>query len=178
MFVLPAFSYSGYSILSNTTSQLGAQASPYAWVMNSAFALMGIAVIVPFWGSLRHGHYEDILPIIFGLSFVMVAIFQHEPGITGLAYNHTAALLHSVFATIMGIVISAYAVIKAMRADSTTDRILAVLALVSASGLSFLMYAVPAYTGVLQRIMFLSVLAWLGYVILSMQSAKNVSPGS
>lgn len=178
MFVLPAFSYSGYKTLTNTTSQLGAQSSPYAWIMNSAFALMGIMMIVSFWGGLRHKHYEDILPIIFGLSFVMVAIFQHEPGITGLVYNHTAALLHSVFATIMGIVISAYAIIKAMKADSTTDRILAVFALVSASGLSFLMYAVPAYTGLLQRIMFLSVLAWLGYLVISMPSDKGVSSGS
>ncbi len=178
MFILPAYSYSGYSILSNTTSQLGAQASPHAWIMNSAFALMGASVIISFWGGLRLKCYEDTLPIVFGLSFVMVAIFQHEPGITGLAYNHTAALLHSVFATIMGIVISVYAIIKAMKADSTTDRILAVLALISASGLSFLMYAMPNYTGLLQRVMFLSVLAWLGYLILSMQSTKNVPPGS
>ena len=178
MFILSSFSYSGYRILSNTTSQLGAQSSPYAWVMNSAFALMGIAVVISFWGSLRHKYYEDILPIIFGLSFVMVAIFQHEPGITGLAYNHTTALLHSVFATMMGIVISVYAIIKAMKANSTTDRILAVLALVSASGLSFLMYAVPAYTGLLQRIMFLSVLAWIGYLVVSMQSAKSVPSDS
>jgi heme A synthase len=146
--------------------------------MNSAFALMGIAVVISFWGSLRHKYYEDILPIIFGLSFVMVAIFQHEPGITGLAYNHTTALLHSVFATMMGTVISVYAIIKAMKANSTTDRILAVLALVSASGLSFLMYAVPAYTGLLQRMMFLSVLAWIGYLVVSMQSAKSVPSDS
>jgi hypothetical protein len=146
--------------------------------MNSAFALMGIAVVISFWGSLRLKCYEDILPIVFGLSFVLVAIFRHEPGITGLAYDHTAALLHSIFATVMGIVISIYAIIKAIKADSTTDRILAVLALISASGLSFLMYAMPNYIGLLQRVMFLSVLAWIGYLVVSMQSAKSVPSDS
>lgn len=178
MFILPGFSYNGYSVLANTTSQLGAQASPYAWVMNSAFFLMGISVIISFWDSLSLKHYEDILPIVFGLSFVLVAIFKHEPGITGLAYDHTAALLHSIFATIMGIAISIYAIVKAVQAKQPRDRILAVLAFIGASGLSFLMYAVPAYTGLLQRIMFLSVLAWIGYLVVSMQSAKSVPSDS
>lgn len=163
IFILPAYSYDGYSLITNTTSQLGAQASPFAWVMNSAFIVMGVSIILLFTKDLSHQRYELLLRL-FALCFILVAIFQHEPGIEGVAYNHTEAMLHSVFATIMGVAISIFAVSKAIQAKITRDRTLAILAFASASGLSFLMYASPEYAGLLQRTMFISMLGWIGYL--------------
>ena len=49
IFILPFFSFEEYSIFKNTTSHLGAQNAPYAWVMNVVFALLGIASIADGW---------------------------------------------------------------------------------------------------------------------------------
>lgn len=43
MFLLPLWSFRGYSIAENTTSHLGAQGSPHAWVMNLVFIAIGLA---------------------------------------------------------------------------------------------------------------------------------------
>lgn len=165
MFLLPAFSYPGYDILVNTTSQLGAQHSPNDWVMNSAFTLMGISTMLAALHSIKKQKYIELLPFAFGFCFILVALFQHEPGTSGLAYDATEALLHSIFATAMGIIISVYAFIRTVIAATNRDRFFAAVALTSASGLSFLMYQVPEYTGILQRLMFIAVLIWLGYLV-------------
>ena len=45
-FLLPFYSFEGYSILSNTTSHLGAQGSPNAWLMNTVFIILGLVAIL------------------------------------------------------------------------------------------------------------------------------------
>lgn len=42
MFALPFYSVDTYSIIKNTTSHLGAQSSPNAWIMNISFILVGL----------------------------------------------------------------------------------------------------------------------------------------
>ena len=65
--ILPLFSYKGYSIISNTTSHLGAQGSPYAIIMNVVFILLGInAIYITFTTRIP---YIMIFGSIFGLSF-------------------------------------------------------------------------------------------------------------
>jgi hypothetical membrane protein len=54
IFILPFFSVDEYSILKNTTSHLGAQGAPYAWVMNVVFTLLGTAAIVDGWKQLSN----------------------------------------------------------------------------------------------------------------------------
>lgn len=44
-FGLPAVSAPEYSILRDTTSGLGAQGAPWAWVMNTVFAPLGLGVL-------------------------------------------------------------------------------------------------------------------------------------
>lgn len=52
VFILPFFSAPGYTIWRNTTSHMGAQGSPHAWVMNLVFILLGISVIAECWPRL------------------------------------------------------------------------------------------------------------------------------
>lgn len=73
MFILPFYSVDEYSILKNTTSHLGAQGAPYAWLMNVAFALFGIAAIVDGWMRLSKYWLHKVVLTIFGISLVLTA---------------------------------------------------------------------------------------------------------
>ena len=53
MFILPFFSFPGYSIIKNTTSHLGAQGAQHAWIMNTVFIFLGGAVVLDAWLGLR-----------------------------------------------------------------------------------------------------------------------------
>jgi hypothetical membrane protein len=69
MFILPFFSVDEYSMVKNTTSHLGAQGAPYAWVMNVAFALLGIATIIDGWVRLSKYWLHKVVLTVFGISF-------------------------------------------------------------------------------------------------------------
>ena len=49
MFILPWYSTPEYSIMNNTLSQLGAQNTPNAWIMNLTFVSLGISSVIAGW---------------------------------------------------------------------------------------------------------------------------------
>lgn len=61
MFLLPSFSVEGYSVLKNTTSHLGAQNAPYAWVMNVVFFMLGAACILEGWLHLHRFWFQKLI---------------------------------------------------------------------------------------------------------------------
>lgn len=75
MFLLPFYSADTYSIVKNTTSHLGAQSTPNAWIMNLAFILAGISCILEAWLHLRKYWFHKMLLSIFGLSLMFTGIF-------------------------------------------------------------------------------------------------------
>jgi len=97
---LPFKSFEGYSIISNTTSHLGAQGSPYAWVMNITFIILGLAAIQK--ASSSRIRYIQFFGIVFGLSLSATGIFQHTPLVINVATNQLHNTLHSVFASSTG----------------------------------------------------------------------------
>ncbi len=102
MFILPFFSVDEYSILKNTTSHLGAQGAPYAWVMNVVFALLGTGAIVSGWVRLSNFWLHKAALVVFGTSLFLTAFFQHAPIVPDVGFNVLEDDLHSIFATITG----------------------------------------------------------------------------
>ena len=102
MFILPFYSADGYSIIRHTTSQLGAQLTPNAWVMNLMFMAMGLACILEGWLHLKGFWFHKVVISVFGIGLMMTAVFHHAPIDEGLAFNVREDMLHSVFATIVG----------------------------------------------------------------------------
>jgi len=100
-FLLPLYSFEGYSIISNTTSHLGAQGSPNAWVMNLTFITLGLASI--FVVILSKVRFHQVIGSIFGISLILTGIFQHGSFIEGYTSNLFEDQLHSIFATMTGI---------------------------------------------------------------------------
>ncbi|OPL10084.1 MAG: hypothetical protein AVO34_12265 [Firmicutes bacterium ML8_F2] len=79
---LAFFSFEGYSLPSNTTSHLGAQGFPHAWLMNLVFVCLGLmAFLVTFATRIR---FHQVLGALFGLSLILTAFFPHAPLVSGL----------------------------------------------------------------------------------------------
>ena len=165
MFILPFFSVDDYSIMKNTTSHLGAQDAPYAWIMNVVFALLGIAAITDGWRHLHNYWLHKVVLMIFGISLVLTAFFQHAPIVSGVEYNETEDHLHSKFATITGFSFVFFAVASAFIETTTLRRIIAVAIGIIASLLSMLIFNLEDLAGIWQRLMFILVFAWLIYFL-------------
>ena len=167
IFILPFFSVDEYSILTNTTSHLGAQGAPYAWVMNAVFALLGIAVIVDCWGRLSKYWFHEVILTIFGISLIFTAFFQHAPIISNVEFNILEDDLHSKFATITGFSFTIFTISAAFIESTKMRKLIAYGMSIIAIILSILIFSVAEFAGVWQRMMFVIMFAWLMYFLYS-----------
>lgn len=157
-FLLPFFSFDGYSIISNTTSHLGAQGSPYALVMNTVFMLLGIMAILHIWKTKLL--YARVFGLIFGLSLALTGVFQHAPLVESLHVNQFHDLLHSVFATSTGFSFTLFAAGHAFMSRGTQRRAAITLAII-ALAVPLIMFSMPSVMGITQRFMFIAAFYWL-----------------
>jgi hypothetical membrane protein len=176
MFILPYFSAEGYSILSNTTSQLGAQNTPNAWIMNITFGLLGLACIWEAIRYLKHYWFQKILLIIFGVGLIFTAIFQHAPITEGVPYNLLEDQIHSVSASIVGFSFTLFSFSVAFIEKTNRRRIIALFMGLLATGLSLLMFSVTDLAGVWQRLMFTASFAWIIFFFACEKRTKSQLP--
>jgi len=160
-FILPHYSLEEYSILKHTTSHLGAQHSPNAWIMNISFILLGISCILESWFHLKRYWVHKILLIIFGSGLILVAIFQHAPIVEGTPYSQLEDTMHSIFATIVGISFTLFAFSAAFIEKTNKRRIFALLVGLMSIGFSMLIFSLVDLAGLWQRIMFILSFTWL-----------------
>ena len=165
IFILPFYSVDEYSILRNTTSHLGAQGAPYAWVMNVVFALLGIASIVDGWMRLSNYWLHKAVLIVFGTSLFLTAIFQHAPIVPDLTFSVLKDDLHSKFATITGFSFTFFAIASAFIESTRLRRLIAVVVGMVAMLLSMLIFNIADLAGVWQRMIFILAFAWLMYFL-------------
>ena len=165
IFVLPFFSVDEYSILKNTTSHLGAQGAPYAWVMNVVFVLLGIAAIVDGWMRLSNFWLHKVVLTIFGVALILTAFFQHAPIVPGVVFSELEDDLHSRLSTITGFSFVFFAIAAAFIEPTNVRRLIAVGVGIAASLLSILIFNLADLAGIWQRMMFIIVFAWLMYFL-------------
>ncbi len=173
VFILPFFSVEGYSILKNTTSHLGAQNTPNAWIMNTVFFLLGMACIYEGWFHLKGYRFQQIILIVFGASLFLTGIFKHAPINASLPYNLMEDELHSLFATIVGFSFTIFAISAAFIEGSAGKRILALVVGLSAIGFSGLIFVMTDFAGVWQRMMFMLAFAWLIFFFERIRANKS-----
>ncbi len=161
MFLLPFFSFDGYSILAHTTSHLGAQLSPHNWMMNLVFIIIGITVIIETIYFSKQITLITIPLVLFGVGLIGVAVFLHAPLVESQSYNGFADIMHSVAANTVGTAFTVYAIsmifIFEKKRHKTYALILSVLVIV----LPLLMTFIPPLMGLFQRIMFMISFGWL-----------------
>lgn len=155
---LPVFSFEGYSVLSNTTSHLGAQGSPYAWIMNFVFILLGISSILITCPSRLP--YNRIFGLLFGLSLILTGVFRHAPLTEGLDVNQLHDTFHSIFATSTGFsftLLAAGHAVMSKGAQRNAALGMAIIAIV----VPLAMFSLPTMMGIIQRFMFITAFGWL-----------------
>jgi hypothetical membrane protein len=169
--ILPYFSYEGYSIVSNTTSHLGAQGSPHAWLMNVTFALLGAR-------SMQLTSYHNSIAIrlfglMFGTSLILTGVFSHAPLIVGIEVNEFLDTTHSWFATTTGFSFTLMA-ITSFFTTKTNQRWIALIMVVIAIVLPLSMLLIPSWMGMAQRLMFVSGFLWIFFGEISLQRSSSI----
>lgn len=163
--IAPAVMPTGYSWVSQTTSESAAQGVRGAWVARLGFVLFGLSVILlAFTCRRRWGPWAASLHGAFGALMTSAAAFSHRPWIPGANFDRTEDLLHSVAASSMGVAF-ALGVVAAALSRNRRDprwRVLDVVAVVSSVAIPLGMSAWPALGGALQRLMFVVAYAWYG----------------
>lgn len=159
IFVLPSYTTQEYSILENTTSQLGAQSTPNAWIMNAVFISLGFFTMIAALLYLQSLWFHKVILIIFGLSLIMTALYRHAPISLELSFNPREDDLHSVFASVCGYSFVIFAIAISF-VEKTSHRPILTLAVgIGAAMLSLAMFLVPGYMGVWQRIICMTFLS-------------------
>lgn len=164
MFFLPPWSVPEYDILKHTTSLLGAQGAPGAFVMNGVFLLLGAAVILSALSAFPEAPLLRGLILLFGASLLFTGIFQHRPLDPGLDYRIREDALHSLFATLTGFSFTFFAFSLGV-VERGRWRWGALLMGTAATALSLLMAGAPELRGLFQRMLFLLAFPWLLLVV-------------
>jgi hypothetical protein len=150
-----------YSWVHNGISESAAQGIDGAWVTRSGFILFGLAVLR--LAQLRRRSWNragTVLHGAFGVSMLAVAAFSTRPWEAGSAYVKNEDLLHSVFATIMGI--SFIAGVIAVGVSRRPPNLTAAMPEVAAVAIASIVPLTQSTSvwGLLQRAMFLTAAVW------------------
>lgn len=168
-----------YSWVEHTTSESAAQGVEGAWVARLGFVLFGLAVL---WlanlPERRWGRAGTALHRCFGVSMLAVAAFSTRPWGSGVPFDRTEDLLHSVasFAVGFGFIAGVVAVTVGGWAERGRRRVLDVMVVVVAVGASSAMTAAEDLEGVLQRAMFLAAYVWYCEEALSVARSGRRAP--
>jgi hypothetical membrane protein len=163
MFLLPFFTEQGYSIIRHTTSQLGAQNTKNAWIMNITFALMGLTSIYAGWEHYSRFWLHKILLLLFGMSLVFAAIYSHAPINPLVDYHIREDELHSVFASSTGFGFTILAISTGFIKKDMKRKRLPIFIGILATVLSMMMFSIESYMGIWQRMIFVTSFGWLIY---------------
>jgi hypothetical membrane protein len=142
MFLMPLFSVPGYSVIQHTTSQLGAQGAPHAWVMNVTFILLGLAVIIETGLHLNKQPLVSILLLIFGTLLIAIAFFRHAP-LDNSDYRVWEDQVHGVLATAIGFVYTFFMVTLAFILPDKEAKVVALMVAILTTILSMMMMVLP-----------------------------------
>jgi len=162
MFVLPLFSFPGYSVIKNTVCDLGAQSSPHAWVMNLAFICLAICCVIAGWSYFEGFVLHRVVLLILGISLVLIAFFNQAP-CTEVRYNIQEAGLHSYFAFTGVISYVMLTLATSFVVDTHHERLLAITTGLSAIILSVLTTESDQQAGIWQRLLFIISFGWMIY---------------
>ncbi len=161
MFILPFYSESSYSIVSNTTSHLGAQHAPNNWIMNITFMLLGLSTIYTGWKLLHPFIFHKIVLTVFGFALFFAGVFQHASIIPTKPIDIQADNIHSFFASLTGFSFTLFAISSAYIQKLNQQKMLALGIGTAATLLSILMFTYPSFMGIFQRLIFISSFGWM-----------------
>jgi hypothetical protein len=154
----PWYTVEGYSSVSNLISQLGAQKTQNNFIMVAAFLALGIGIVADGIRRFR----KPVLPFIaFGIFMALAGLLAHKPISTSGEYSEVAHQAHSALATLAGISITVGLLWQAVLAFTFRSRAIIIILAVLCLALPICMLAFQEFQGLIQRLMYLLIFAWL-----------------
>jgi hypothetical protein len=99
--------------------------------------------------------------MLFGVAFGAAGLFGHKPISATVPYAEWLDTAHSVFAITSGIALTVGFLWQAVVASSTAQKFISTALAIACVALPLLMLNMPQYQGLIQRVMYLLVFAWL-----------------
>lgn len=155
----------GYSWRSHSISESAAQGQLHGWITRLSFLCFGTAVLLI--SIANHGHWPRITywcSLVFAGSMFGVAAFSHTPWQAGIEGDAFEDLLHSAFASGMGLafVLGVAARFMQRGREELMARVLDITALTVATVLPLALASASNAGGIVQRIMFVVGYIWFG----------------
>jgi hypothetical membrane protein len=154
----PLYAVENYSMTGGLISHLGAQNTPYNYIMIIGFLALGLGLLIDGIGCYRR---EAIPFMAFGAFMALAGIFPHMPMDDTARYSLLTHQLHGVFASLAGVSITIGLIWQAFTDTGalkrTTHAVLAILCV--ALPIAMLLYS--DVQGLIQRFMYLAIFAWL-----------------
>lgn len=165
MFILPFFSLTGYSIISNTLSDLGAQSTPNAWIMNSVLIIIAVSSVITVWEYFDGFVLHRILLVVFASSLTLLAFLNDSPVDHDINNNIREAGWHHYFAGTAVLSFTILSLATSFVLEKQLERALSMGAGILIIFLAVLMSEAERYSGVWQRLIFIIVFGWLIYIL-------------
>lgn len=148
----------------NTISELAAQGYARKAIMQTGFVVFGLLLsigLIAHMVQLRRVDYGLLALVIYALAVGLSGIYCTKPFVEGVSYVELEQKMHSAFATIAGIAITAGIVIHFFTSSSIELKVIhfAFFLLVTLASLAFGL--LPAIQGAIQRILYASGFAWI-----------------
>jgi len=168
MFILPLLMVPDHSMIRNTLSDLGAQYSAGAWIMNSIFVALAFSSVLSGWECFEGFVFHRIILILFGVSLILSAFYNHAPVNPEIHYNIREDGWHLYFACTTWITFILLAFSTSLMLEKQTDRLLALITGISAVLLSLLASEADRTAGIWQRLLFIISFGWMIYTYKTM----------
>lgn len=157
----PWFSLASYRWLAHTTSELGGQSMPNAWIMNTGFFCYGIGTgLAALLRWSRHPMTSGAL-VVFSAGLIGAALFSSVPISSDLPASLAEDWWHSVFSSLIGFAFSGAAAIRLFAPGGNPRDALSWTALFASVLIPLAMFRFPEWDGLLQRCMFGISLVWV-----------------
>lgn len=162
-FILPFFTSPEYSIVENSLSELGAQNTPYNWIMNGVLMMLSTIIFIHGILVFKDFHLQILVLFIFCISFFLTAVFLHAPIHSRLIYDVYQNEMHSVFSTITGVSFCMYCLVISFITRWKKQKLIAIAVGISTMLLSYLVFIHSDYRGLYQRAIFIMGFGWMLY---------------
>lgn len=159
--IAPWFSHAEYNWLHHTTSNLGGQNMPHAWIMNIGFFCYGAGTATGSVMRLRRIPARASAIILFGSGLVGTALFSTGSNAFGLQFDQAEDWWHSFFASLIGVAFALATAIRLFAPDGGLRDYLSWVGLFASAAIPLAMTSFPEFSGLLQRGMFAISFIWI-----------------
>jgi hypothetical protein len=163
------YSQPGYEWSQHTISTLAAQDHANKGIMQAGFIGFGIllnAGLISKFFQIGKINYPDVLLMLYGFAILVTGFFCEKPIGETISYSMTEARIHSIFATLAGIALSAGILWYWIAIDSIPEKFFHFVFLLLITGISLSFGLAESGTisigkGIVQRSLYLVSLVWL-----------------